>query len=275
MDLSVVLLEYRSGRPFKIFSNPINFKASSDSVHEALLTFEHFQGTSDSSLRKECHKGAAGSCVRIRQPLPIGKPTRASDPQGIESGAADSDCVCSLGRVESEGFGNSRCDSVRTLRGVVEPCCSNRGDVAQSTLNLIGHGQSSQQVTPCAVAILDCCHDRRQIVAGVKGFPLGQIAVVEIKISHQSTVVEGCPVRSCSTFSDQCATSIAIKLFHLLANKLHRATSNCTDGTTQGIEDTNLELHAGGPGNVIERRLIHKLCELFSVRHIGPFSFDI
>ena len=80
MDLSVVILEYRGLRPFKILSKPINFKTSSDSIHEALLTFEHFQRASDPSLCKECHKSAAGSCIWICQPLPVGKPAGASDP---------------------------------------------------------------------------------------------------------------------------------------------------------------------------------------------------
>src|SRR5579872_505510 len=139
MDVSVVLLEYRGGYTFEILSSPINFKAPGDSIHESLLAFEHLQGAGNSSHRKKCRKRRAGGRVRIRQPLPIGKPSCTSHPQGIEGGAADGDCVCGLVCVKSECFGDSCCDRVRTLCCVVEPCRSDRSDLAESALHLIGH----------------------------------------------------------------------------------------------------------------------------------------
>src|SRR5438309_11847814 len=102
MNFGVVFLKNRGSYAIEILSNPINLETSSDSVHATLLTFEYFRGTSDPSLRQKCDKSAAGSCVWVCQPLPIGEPARAGDPEGIKCGTADSDRVGSLVRIESE-----------------------------------------------------------------------------------------------------------------------------------------------------------------------------
>jgi hypothetical protein len=57
---------------------------------------------------------------------------------------------------------------------------------------LIGDCQRSHQLPAGCIRIFGAGKDGRKIVAGVAGFTLGQISVIEIQVTYERAIVKGC-----------------------------------------------------------------------------------
>ena len=183
MNLRVVFLENGGRYAFKILLRPIDQEASRDGVHEAFVAFKDFQWSRNTSHCQKRRKRASGGGVRVRQPLPVREFARASDPQGIESRAADADGVGGLHVIERERFRNSRCHGVGPLRRVVETCGPHRSHIAEAALHLVADRESGQEVTTGTVRVFDRGKHRSQIVARMTGLSLTEIAVIEVQVA--------------------------------------------------------------------------------------------
>ena len=76
------------------------------------------------------------------------------------------------------------------------------------------------------------------------GLPFAQIAVVEVEIANQRSVIEGSPVHGCPPAPNKCANTLAVELFHLITQQRNWFTANRTKSAAEGIKDANLQLNA-------------------------------
>src|SRR5438105_1952545 len=111
--------------------------------------------------------GSTECSVGIGKTLPIGEASSTSDPQGVESSAADSNSIGSLGRIETQRPGYSGSYCIGTLGSVIESPFAHRRNVRKSTLNLVGHCQSREKLFSILPGIFTRSKDRTQVVTGV------------------------------------------------------------------------------------------------------------
>src|SRR4029077_6130011 len=104
--------------------------------------------------------------------------------------------------------------------------------------------QRGQEVTTCGPDVFTGCQDRPQIVAGVTGFSLGQIAIIEIEVADQRTVVERSSVNVSEPTANQGTVARATQLINVSAYHSYRLPMECRHTPTQSIQNTDLELLA-------------------------------
>jgi hypothetical protein len=111
--------------------------------------------------------------------------------------------------VELQDPGDARSYRIGALDRMVKSSCPDWGNIAQSALDLIGNRQRGHEVTTCGPDVFAGGQDRSQIVAGVTGFPLGQVAIIEIEVAYQCTVVESSSVNVSEPAANQCTVARA------------------------------------------------------------------
>src|SRR5260370_41664019 len=93
MELGVVLLDARTPHSLQVLLRPVQLKAPGNGVHQAFVALKNFQGTSYPTHSKKGSMSSAESCVRISQPFPVRKASRACDAPAIVGCAAPCNSV--------------------------------------------------------------------------------------------------------------------------------------------------------------------------------------
>jgi hypothetical protein len=245
VHLGVVRFEDRAGDPLQVLPRPVERKWPGDRVDESFIAFEHLQRTRDAAQSQKGGMCAPEGSVGISQAFPVGQRAGARDPQGVESGATERQGVGRVELVEAEGFGDARRHGIGALRGVIKAFGSHRRDLTEAALHLVGHRQGGWQFPSTASGVLSRGQDSTEVIAGVAGFIWGQIAVVEVQVTHQGAIVERGAVGGRAATPDQCTVSGPAELVDLQTDQENRFSRKCTDGTAEGVQHANLELLAG------------------------------
>ena len=145
---------------------------------------------------------------------------------------------------EAQRFRDPCSNSVRTLGGVIKPLRTYWSDIGEPALHLVGHRQGSEQCLASPLGVLACGEHRSQVVAGVAGLLLGQVAVVVIQVAHQRGVIQRGPVRSGLPATDQRHQGVAPEVFELEAEYAERWTIDGPDRAAQGVEHVDFKLPA-------------------------------
>src|SRR5271157_3906320 len=126
MDFGVVFFQYSAVHHLKVFSVPVNLKASSNRIHESFVTFENFQRARDSFLSQKSGVQSTRSHEWVRNAFPIGEAASSCNPKRVKRCAAYGDGVGSFRLVESQRFGNAGCYCVGSLSYMIKTLVSYR-----------------------------------------------------------------------------------------------------------------------------------------------------
>lgn len=166
-------------------------------------------------------------------------------PQGVERGSADGDGVGRLAPAHAQGLGDPAGQGVGALGRVIKPFRPHRGDLGEFALNLIGDGQGREKFLSGDVREFGGGQDGPQVVRGMAGLPLGEVAVVEIKVMDEGAVVKRGPVRGGAGAPDEAAGLLVIdravgqipEMKQVRMDRFHRLGFHRGDGAAQGVQD--------------------------------------
>ncbi len=217
--------------------------------------------------------GSAESGVRVGKPLPVGYPPGPCNPQGIESRPANGDGVHRPLLVKKECLRNSGSYRIGTLRRVVEAPVPHRRHVAQADVNLISDGEGRHQLFPAQTGKFGSRQHRAEIVAGVAGLPLCQVAVVEVQVTDQRAVIESSSIGRRLAPTDQGTAADPTHLLDVFLDYLNGLPIKSANCAGEGIEYPDLQLRYILERQIFERPGHNKFCKLGSKSHNSASFF--
>ncbi len=170
------------------------------------------------------HRQESGVCapegsVGIGQPFPVRERAGTGDAQGVKGRATDSDRIGSADGVQPKRSGNAGRYGIGALGRVVETLVPHWGYVAQAALHLVGDGERGQKLPAGLGCVFGGGQDGRHIVTGMARLPSGQVAVIEVEVPDQRSIIEGRAIWSRLSAADQAAERRASKFIYLLPHE--------------------------------------------------------
>src|SRR5262249_15231325 len=107
--------------------------------------------------------------------------------------------------------------------------------------------------------------NRAQVVAGMTGLALCQVAVVEVEVPDERAVVERRAVRPGTTAADERATRTPVELADLIADRTNRHAAGGAERASKGVQHANLELGTRELGEVVVRRACRERRQLLAL----------
>src|SRR6266568_664971 len=235
VKLSVVLLDVGASYSLEVLILRVNLKRSGNSFLETFVAFENLKRTGNPSHGEEGCVSGTKNRVGIGQALPIGEASSTGDPQGVESGATDSNGIRSSVLVKAQGTGYSSCHCIGTLGRMIKSFSSHGSNIREPALDLVGDRQGSQELLAALLSVLACRQHCSQVVAGVAGLLPGNVAIVVVQVANQGRIVESGPVWCIFISTDQRNERLASKIFELGLEYFDRGSFHGPNCTAQRI----------------------------------------